>query len=600
LREVKFDRRTSLDIPLQEVKNEMSSIYNNDCKTYKPFSQLNSSPDIDIRSKIIGDFYSECPSGNYIGFKTTRSGVTTSLVAKSLRNNETFLFIAPTNKIIDETVIRDAVEYSGRVLQDINIIHIPANHKCKFNKEQIEECPDLAKLPVLPLIKDCEKCNEINCANSRILREDNFDGICLTYDKLEALMLRAILDPESKSVKILSIIKECKNIIFDEAHHLLFNKVKTLPILDVLNGNKSVDVLTLNKYDRVKTKFNHISKILDAFKELHNSITKYGYIKKILNNLVNTAIKQNNDNYLCNAIENSRYDEYFSGEVFLRLFYNEIKELMKTREEFKLDIEDVTDLYTIAAIMQNNEFSIHGIRYNADNINGVIINLSVIDLNFINTIKSFIAGVQNQNKRVILTSATFGSYDYSSLFNGMELQYKIFGENGDPLNANSKMLILADSKKSTAKGIRSPYYKETFKTLINEIINILDIYGDANCMIITQNGKKSGFVSSKLKKLGRNADVTYYKSNKVMGVSSDHRVCIAIEPAYKPRNGFDVIINTKFESRVMSEESKHMDTWQAWSRVKDPEGKAAIPVLNKNTRGRRLNFLIFRNNFISL
>ena len=26
----------------------------------------------------------------------------------------------------------------------------------------------------------------------------------------------------------------------------------------------------------------------------------------------------------------------------------------------------------------------------------------------------------------------------------------------------------------------------------------------------------------------------------------------------------------------------------------------AIPVLNKNTCGRRLNFLIFRNNFISL
>jgi hypothetical protein len=28
--------------------------------------------------------------------------------------------------------------------------------------------------------------------------------------------------------------------------------------------------------------------------------------------------------------------------------------------------------------------------------------------------------------------------------------------------------------------------------------------------------------------------------------------------------------------------------------------RAAIPVLNKNTCGKRLNFLIFRNNFISL
>jgi predicted HTH transcriptional regulator len=36
------------------------------------------------------------------------------------------------------------------------------------------------------------------------------------------------------------------------------------------------------------------------------------------------------------------------------------------------------------------------------------------------------------------------------------------------------------------------------------------------------------------------------------------------------------------------------------SMVENINNATAIPVLNKNTCGRRLNFLIFRNNFISL
>jgi hypothetical protein len=67
--------------------------------------------------------------------------------------------------------------------------------------------------------------------------------------------------------------------------------------------------------------------------------------------------------------------------------------------------------------------------------------------------------------------------------------------------------------------------------------------------------------------------VTYYKAPEMMGVSADARVMIAVGVADKPSNSFDAITETKEESLVLREEAVHCDTWQAWSRVKDPNGE---------------------------
>ena len=58
-----------------------------------------------------------------------------------------------------------------------------------------------------------------------------------------------------------------------------------------------------------------------------------------------------------------------------------------------------------------------------------------------------------------------------------------------------------------------------------------------------------------------------------MGVSSSARVMIAIGVANKPSNAFDIFTNNAEKSKQMLMESVHTDTFQAWSRVKDPNGK---------------------------
>jgi hypothetical protein len=63
-------------------------------------------------------------------------------------------------------------------------------------------------------------------------------------------------------------------------------------------------------------------------------------------------------------------------------------------------------------------------------------------------INSFLMSMQTKAKRIILTSATVCSFDYSALFMGKIPPVNVlFGENGDPLNNNASMLILVDHKK---------------------------------------------------------------------------------------------------------------------------------------------------------
>lgn len=146
-----------------------------------------------------------------------------------------------------------------------------------------------------------------------------------------------------------------------------------------------------------------------------------------------------------------------------------------------------------------------------------------------------------------------------------------FGVGGDPLNTNAKMVILADNKKYNAIGDRSRYNKR--EEIVSRIIEILHCYGAKNCKIVTVNMKEARDLERALGEAGQEKNVTYYKSPEMIGVTSDFRVMIAVGIAHKPSNAFDAISKDAFRSKILLNESVHCDTWQAWSRVKDPNGK---------------------------
>ena len=92
-------------------------------------------------------------------------------------------------------------------------------------------------------------------------------------------------------------------------------------------------------------------------------------------------------------------------------------------------------------------------------------------------------------------------------------------------------------------------------------------------MIITKNITEKNTLQKLLEYLKCPQNVTYYKAPDTMGIASEKRICIAIGAAHKPANAYDAITENRAESDILKEEAMHCDTWQAWSRVKDPNGE---------------------------
>jgi hypothetical protein len=205
--------------------------------------------------------------------------------------------------------------------------------------------------------------------------------------------------------------------------------------------------------------------------------------------------------------------------------------------------------------------------------NGVIkVRLVAVDNLFQKSIQSFIRSVQKEDKRIFMTSATICSHDYTKyLLPETAAKDVLFGKGGDPMDTNRRMLILADSKKYNSVGKNSRYKKST--EILARIIKILDVFGNENCTIIAMSIKEAISIAEQLATCGHSHNVTYYKAPDTIGVASDRRVIIAVGVAEKPSNAFDAIRNTREESIILREEAIHSDTWQAWSRCKDPAGK---------------------------
>lgn len=501
--------------------------------------------------------------GLYIVYKTTRAGCTTALVAESLNREERFLVVVPTNKIADKTVIEDSIKYSDR--DTCNVIRIPSNHACLKNQELCEKYPDLHKLPILPLAESCPECeNYYSCPVTQILHEHRTcDGTALTYQKLVALMMASSSRPNTTAEQVLANISRIHNAIFDEVHEIQYGRSTGITIYS--DAWKDMKWLNTTRYLSLMEDFEHIRKTVVAFGMMLGEADVQNAVMQTYNNAAD-------DNYfrhkLSKTLRNCYCDVGENSTKFIMAVYSDIIKLTIARKEYRLSMLDVLDLYRIMNIVMSEQVVIHGIRDR-----GVIkIRMVAVDRMFTSMLGSFIMSIQNKAKRTLLTSATICSHDYEQYFMGSVRPHDItFGMGGDPMNTNSKMLILADSKKYGAIGRNSRYNKK--HEILERITTVLDLYGDEDCTIITLSIAEAMEMEKDLEAFGHPHRVTYYKAPEMMGVSSDARVMIAIGTAMKPANSFDAICETKEGSLVLREEAVHCDTWQAWSRVKDPGGQ---------------------------
>jgi hypothetical protein len=523
----------------------------------------------DIRTELAEHIYQNNNREILLVYKTTRAGCTTSLITASINRGEKFLCIVPTNKIADKTIIYDGIKFSDN--ENARVLHIPGNKKCLLIQKMINEHPILDNIPIIQIPNDCFICVHFNsCPITEVFRFTDVSGYVVTYQKLVALLIAGQTEGSVAS-EILDIIMNVKNIIFDEIHWLQFLGAKSLKFIEC-NTDDQKQYLNLKKYAPI---FN------DRYQSLKTIIDRCNRI------ISDKAVNEAGDAVLTDALSRDYFakhirkplltpclDEIYKVSIPMLAsgVFQEIVDFLISEEFDKISIPDILDLYDILTVATAPIISLGAVRQKSN----IVVSLSVIDVVTIGMIKEFLGKVHSDDRRIILTSATIcnlkrGDIAPKWLPEGIELQRMLFGENGDPKNTNSKMLILADRKRYHDIGRESIASKKD--EIVDRIIQILDLYRNKNCMVVTKSQEASHILEHELRKRGIHIEVTYYKSDKTIGVSSKCRILIAIGLAYKPANSFDSVTNDLTESQTILEESIHVDTWQTWSRVKDPEGQ---------------------------
>ncbi|ETA68865.1 hypothetical protein MettiDRAFT_2352 [Methanolobus tindarius DSM 2278] len=575
------------------------------------FDRYKHFPIHDSRLEIAYKLVNSCNIGDLLKIcKTTRAGATTSLLVALLMLNQPFLVLEPTNKIIKETIIKNVAKHSKK---NVQIIHVPSNKECIRNKLKIENNKALEALPYLFLPTDCGKdCKYYNeCPVTQILRVERFDGIAMTYDKLLALKISSELYGNKTSIEILSKIENAiKFILLDEAHELMYDTISSLEKRNTHNR-----AFAENLYRKFK-KINDMNYNPD-FQILRLLILNYALlinepdIKKIDDELLqmlrddkrptfqkhqSASIKNPRSRTVFHcAIKPKNEDDLISGDFCKNGFfigeltenrcqeayfniYNQIIQLADYTKKFDITVEDLTALCDMLNLEIEENLSVHCQQKRKIKMIGdkrlefweEHTDLCAVDKNKIRMLQQFITTIQDKTS-ILVTSATFCSYDYSQLSHPEKtVREVLFGINGDPLNTNSKLTIFADTYTFSATGEYSVYNRR--EEIKQRCQDVMDIYGDDDCLIICANKEDSKLIKNLFEDTEYNPEITYYRASEVMGVESSKRVCILIGLAHKPGHAFDVMRGTANESQILKEESMHADVMQAASRVKDPAG----------------------------
>lgn len=602
-----FDRRT-----LKVVKGLTSAPKCPSIPSFIPMEEING---IDKREALAKSFYEIAPVGkHFIIYKTTRAGATINLVSEPMARNEPIVVIEPTKNIAKELEQKIKLnKVSGKFTRCVTIF---SNKECLKTQKLIEEYPDLKKLRTIPLPKDCgvncehyidcrvieliksEKCvraeefikqseekeellvmpcpstclrlcdRKITCEMIERRRKVKIDAVIMTPQKCAALVLSEGISVTSAA--ILEKIREIsKNVLFDECHKLQFEKIESI-VLKAWSKNSGICTSDFTKYDIIdRDEYKSICKVLDRFNGLVYGQSVTSAINDVIDNVNSSNLnKIFQRHFSIDIVSKSNTESLAEQNKMLKIeVFKEIVELMKNRQDSELSVDDVLQIYKMLAVVTAPKATINAVRVNGNNH----INISAVDSTYSDAISSFLMSMQN-GRRIVLTSATIGSFDYGRLFMGRVKPHPLlWGKGGDPLKTNSKMLILADSYNLTHVGKNS--FQKRKNEIISYIIKIRNAFPDIK--IIAMSAMEALEVRKGLSDRGvyiNDEVVDYYNSDKTIGVESHHRSLIIVNIAHKPTNTYDPATQNAEESYKMYWEAVHSDTWQAISRVKDPEG----------------------------
>lgn len=453
-------------------------------------------------------------------------------------------------------------------------------------EEEIPDCNSCEK--AVP--EGCKQCKFKSCSAyarchvSDVYKyRDTADVFAITSQKLTMVMQQHMAPKpwwalERGYVKpadvIYGILKQCDVCIFDEVDrlHNINKRQTTIAHVEIAENTTDVDLTpkpNLSVYNAISGEIYPYTKaiiqryqavledpaVLDAINRAKEKALSPDYHEKH----INERVKQT----FTTSIEGLSTTELFGALM------QEVTNMVTSEDyrEYNLKIKQVARIYAMADVAVAKTHSIGIIRSN-EKLTAIMTSTHKGDINAVN---EFSRDMQAAGNLVVLTSATIDeTYPYldGMRLTGTKIQHTTFGEGGDPLKTNEKMLIFASKRKmSISRGVESLMSEK--EDICRQIIEIDKVFGEANHMIIAANIETAKAYEEELG--GRK--VHYYNADTTVGVASNCRIATLIGEAWKPSNTFDTTTSGEHESKVALEFSRHADTAQALFRVKDPEGK---------------------------
>jgi hypothetical protein len=556
--------------------------------------------------------------------KATRAGVTTSMIAMSKLVGRTMLVVTPTNKIGERT-IPNALKIAKEALGvDIRGAMFAANKKAclklvlinrglAYTKQQQPDWGDDSKKLAFDKLHynnrpDCTDCifNEAHFETLRhhknnptsypvpILHsevdnwqpdqdEKDVDGKCAyitikkyleeidvmftTYSKLSALMMNTTEDAQLISK---AIFNHFDVILLDEVSYLtnqsplnvqlLRRRTDTAGFTTDIFEDLDDEISMLGTLLDTKTSGKAI-KILESFKRsqmLIKTNPPMEYETTIIENKIGTVLEEEQLDSL-----KTQFTAYHA--LLEQAAQNNNIHLEKTEDV--LHLLNTERWIRVSLPTQFND-----------------IDVSLICEPDVSYLRRFLRMFEKEvGKQILVTDATLPYVDISD-FLGIDLVDSMVG---DPRGTNDQQLVVADSRRLSVIGLFfGEKAKQVQKDMIKFINSICDEHGEENVIIIVPNI----WTNSRLREYMYQGeippcDMTWYRSDRTIGVECDKRVMICITAPHPPRGAHDWLAMWYHEQGILRTEDvpllgKHLSNnstkaafYQTVGRAKDPECK---------------------------
>ena len=464
--------------------------------------------------------------GSCMVSKPIRAGMTTSTIMACERQGWKVLALAPTRRILQETVAKASID----------AVRIPGNSECPLIESDLRKNPILRQLPLT--LPACKKCAASGwCDVLAILRADDPGVMGLTYAKLEALMLS-----RGKTAKeILAKISRADVVLLDECHELALPKAVSVKAFVSLQIPEKYTVLCriYEKWlDFCQSHVQEIQELMERAEEGHAS-------KHLSKNLFH--------------VKKLEWKE-------LKKAWAQLRKLVIAHE---LPDDEILLLRDIITILSTIQISIGYISEDEGRSGAVYV--SAGQTRQYRALNEFLAGHVHHAKLLFVSGTNFEPHKgYFSELSGKEIQNVIFP---DLRGATKKLTLIPDRWKLTSRNFKDE------SLIILDTIKAIAEREKQPIYLLAPNVRKANWLRQEIIKLGLgDIFVDHYRSDHSLGVERSERVCITIGMAEIPANACDALARGKdsderwLDSRRLRRQGVDAATWQAVNRVRDPDG----------------------------